>query len=692
MNEQHARWGAASPSASTRNAASYRCGSCRIWSGDGSASHQTIVNANDLEFYALPRPLVITFEGTSRRDRGITLCSSGTQRLEGIAGGVKPMQRSLFIPVESVRMLDVYSPSPFTTTIVVQVDLDSSHQLCFFVDRVSRYEDTVETTETELSVADRMNATAFLAALHTHLADVPISRAARDLLSEANITPTTHSLGVKRRRSIAPTDFYGRRVSSETTPQSPKAPIDAPLRESSWRSFYNRLQFNVSHSLMCQLEGTAPLSASFPRQQEAFDFVDQVLAFRRRLDASRLNSERQQRDDNNAPRVFCFEGVNEGKRRFWVTTLKGFWAELYFDLGKFELSAWKELYSHFIPEFKTKLNPGVDGDELVRRLLTLLQVQLYRVYQIVVDVQRDVVELDSSTDVKFSRHLTIHFPDGHLFVDNIHAGAFVRQFVHDLVLPQGDDEPSTEGNVFVVNDSDDQKQLFIDMGVYTRNRMFRILGSSKYRKDAVLRPTSSWRNDPTEQTASSDEEELFHRSLVCPFSRRDAFFDHKRMPGVLLRYEGAGTLKRFGVGPARPLSTGVSLKSIESRTSVYPQLDAFILSIATTGGIQGEIRAVHQLYPALPAEGSDRVTESTTATTSSTHPVEPVKIVYHMMRNRWCENIGRPHKSNNVMFVVDLIQRVVVQRCHDPRCQAMDYRSEPQPLPAALSLDHTMML
>jgi hypothetical protein len=54
---------------------------------------------------------------------------------------------------------------------------------------------------------------------------------------------------------------------------------------------------------------------------------------------------------------------------------------------------------------------------------------------------------------------------------------------------------------------------------------------------------------------------------------------------------------------------------------------------------------------------------------------------YQMCRNRYCENIGRHHKSNNVMWIVDLELYQCVQGCHDPDCRAMQFRGTPVPLP-----------
>ena len=52
-----------------------------------------------------------------------------------------------------------------------------------------------------------------------------------------------------------------------------------------------------------------------------------------------------------------------------------------------------------------------------------------------------------------------------------------------------------------------------------------------------------------------------------------------------------------------------------------------------------------------------------------------------MKDNRFCERIGRQHKSNNVMWTVDLRYMVCHQTCHDPECRAMGFRGEPVDLP-----------
>ncbi|GFR48547.1 hypothetical protein Agub_g10446, partial [Astrephomene gubernaculifera] len=57
-------------------------------------------------------------------------------------------------------------------------------------------------------------------------------------------------------------------------------------------------------------------------------------------------------------------------------------------------------------------------------------------------------------------------------------------------------------------------------------------------------------------------------------------------------------------------------------------------------------------------------------------------LLLSMRNNRWCANVGRPHRSNGIYYQVDLRGGVWCQRCHDPMCR--DFRSALMPLPPQL--------
>jgi len=96
--------------------------------------------------------------------------------------------------------------------------------------------------------------------------------------------------------------------------------------------------------------------------------------------------------------------------------------------------------------------------------------------------------LTSSTPTKFSHHLIIDHPDL-IFANNYHVGRYVDSLCCKLkqkgemaviltqqVLPTTSAQDKTNNSV---------KGSFIDEGVYSKNRNFRLYLSSKFNKYAV---------------------------------------------------------------------------------------------------------------------------------------------------------------------------------------------------------------
>ncbi|GKB96621.1 hypothetical protein Tco_0982758 [Tanacetum coccineum] len=81
-----------------------------------------------------------------------------------------------------------------------------------------------------------------------------------------------------------------------------------------------------------------------------------------------------------------------------------------------------------------------------------------------------------------------------------------------------------------------------------------------------------------------------------------------------------------------------------SGKSPFPKIDQFIEYISTIGEVKGKIRSWYWFS-------------------------DYSLLLYNMLRNRFCENIGREHKSNHVMYVVDLQRNVYYQKCYDPDCR-----------------------
>lgn len=221
------------------------------------------------------------------------------------------------------------------------------------------------------------------------------------------------------------------------------------------------------------------------------------------------------------------------------------------------------IFSHLLSFSITDLeycklsNPKIsedDGEILMEELVEELIIDIKNNYGLQID-RSNIIDLDSSTNSKFSRHLVIHLPNGELFSNAETCGSFVKQFVGRLCTELATNElarkrPILAQNLFVnkasaknkpkfvdieektsqsndidstqstnegksesesqtqdsrqdktTSESKNQSELilssehtcFIDLGVYTRNRLFRLLGSTKYGKppSAALRLAKS---------------------------------------------------------------------------------------------------------------------------------------------------------------------------------------------------------
>ena len=167
----------------------------------------------------------------------------------------------------------------------------------------------------------------------------------------------------------------------------------------------------------------------FRQQKEAFAFADSSIA--RTEDA----------------RVFARELDKKGTRRFFVTTYEECWRRLmrmnhncrhFYEVVR----EGSPCYLYFDIEYSKTLNPSTDGQHAMRAFLDFLPRGLRKLYPAhdILIRPGDVIDLDSSTDVKFSRHVIVRPNAAQIaFYDNIQMGACVRCLVDllDAEVKQG---------------------------------------------------------------------------------------------------------------------------------------------------------------------------------------------------------------------------------------------------------------
>ncbi|NWT10684.1 PRIPO protein, partial [Vireo altiloquus] len=387
--------------------------------------------------------------------------------------------------------------------------------------------------------------------------------------------------------------------------------------------------------------------------------------------------------------VFALEkNTQNGQRFYLVTTYKELW--FYYIKGYktslmhcYEVIPEKDACKlYFDLEFYKPANPGADGKSMVMKLIELVSQKLKELYDVNCS-SNNVLNLDSSTDEKFSRHL-IFLPQKTAFKDNTHVGNFVRTILqpairlmeskaavipteeagHDfqcsaevgldgsltnltavedaskdwpaIAHKTNDMEMSHQGenldfSFLIVNDKEGNKQLFVDLGkykFYTKNRNFRMYKSSKAGKNVILKIAEDNKFIPNCEKDVSLEEAYFLSSLIC-----NCVFVAFGLTDPMEGYQG----------------------------SPYPEIDNFVRSLVNKDELQGGIRQW------------------------SYFSVKEL-LIYDISGYRWCENIGRAHKSNNIMILVDLKNEVWYQKCHDPVCREQNFKSQSFPLPPGICL------
>ncbi|KAL4448454.1 hypothetical protein ABPG75_005673 [Micractinium tetrahymenae] len=442
-------------------------------------------------------------------------------------------------------------------------------------------------------------------------------------------------LPAKKLRSVQGASFYSigqRRVTggSARLPTAAEAAFEVRLQRSLQLTRERAARWKAEEA-----EGAARAAEvweEFPTQQPAFDRADSEPG----LD------------------VFSVEVSTEGKRKFIATSRELFWKR-YRDMlpqhrHHYEIiRQGRPCHLYFDLEFATADNPGLDGEAATDAVVALVGEQLRGSFQL--DLQPGwVLELDSSTEAKFSRHLVVRIP-GAAFASSAHAGAFVLQLCAAAKEQRGEDPRAA----LLIVKKGEEEALFIDHAVYSRNRAFRLFLSSKKGKQAVLQNTGRYGR------AGLTQQQTFEASLITavePGARLLRCFDESAEEEAAGAAAAAAARRRAlrGAAPRGVPGSGPLGVAACYGPCPYPGLEAFITSVCCEGGVQGRVRSWAALDDDL--------------------------MLFTMRDNRFCGNVGRPHKSNGIYYVVDLRGGSWCQKCYDPDCR--QYRSPLAPLPPHL--------
>uniref|UniRef100_A0AC34FLH7 DNA-directed primase/polymerase protein n=1 Tax=Panagrolaimus sp. ES5 TaxID=591445 RepID=A0AC34FLH7_9BILA len=155
---------------------------------------------------------------------------------------------------------------------------------------------------------------------------------------------------------------------------------------------------------------------------------------------------------------FWYKNVFRESRHFYEIIQEGLPCRLYFDL-----------------EFYKADNPDLKEEKALSEFLQFVSSMIKEFYQIDI-TEKSFLLLDSTTDLKFSVHAIVHFPNNFLFPNNISMKEFIAKLI----------ERMSETGIGIVK-KENQETFICDPSVYTKNRNFRIFLSSKFNKNAIFK-------------------------------------------------------------------------------------------------------------------------------------------------------------------------------------------------------------
>lgn len=370
--------------------------------------------------------------------------------------------------------------------------------------------------------------------------------------------------------------------------------------------------------------------------------------------------------------IFAEEVCLGGARRFLVDTYAGFALSVAprpEDLHGSKCLPARHFYEvllqdrpcwlYFDLEFSKTANPSADPEAVTTVFYSELSRFCREVLDVVVEMS-SVVEVDASTQAKFSKHIIMK--GIFAFANNAQVGMVVAEFVAYLVSQRA--IPGSESGHLFFNSgkgpavsncgAEDRKHVLVDKSVYSRNRCFRLPFSTKFGEQ---RPFLFCRAS----TVGESPAMLLLRSYAGFLPAGTRIFRNAFVPPDL-RHEAHGTR------PLKLVATG-QLEGHERLTERHGLL-LFLLSAWDA------VRREHD-RAAGPAVESARVQSCCTVGSPGTD-----FLVVGLAGNRFCCCKGGSHLSNGIYLVVDPRQRTFVQKCHDDDCRP--FRSREHQVPAGL--------
>lgn len=362
--------------------------------------------------------------------------------------------------------------------------------------------------------------------------------------------------------------------------------------------------------------------------------------------------------------IFSQETGNQGQRKYLVVDSYAIFWQRYRRMKRTE-RCYYELIQEAKPcklyldlEYMTALNPEHDGEQMLRTLKAQLILFIEKELNLTI-TEKDILDLVSSTPTKFSHHLIVLFKGNVIFKDYLSVGEFVRRFCCDIrrTIVKSTDNNLQQLSVSVSDKATVARQLFIDESVYSRNRCFRLVFSSKLKnieknENAFLRftpdqPRYVCVNGRFKQQTYKDKFFIFTDTLVTAVIVDDAtrVIDFPSISRRSLSNTQHARLNQTTTFEADAAQTTVDkwVCDVLSRWSRETAPWVKGMSKFPRDSVKDPV-----LFNAKPK--SAKVVRTRVYSNSDGTPETKL---YFVEGNKFCMNISRQHRSNSIYFILN---------------------------------------
>ncbi|KAL7068679.1 herpesviridae UL52/UL70 DNA primase family protein [Cryptosporidium serpentis] len=403
--------------------------------------------------------------------------------------------------------------------------------------------------------------------------------------------------------------------------------------------------------------------------------------------------------------IFAEELNEQGKRRYIVSSYQKLW-----NYSNSLCSSQRHLYEIIIHDFpcwlyfdieynKQAYPQDLSGHNLLKKIISHLIYWIKTEFDIHL-TSKDIIYLDSTTDAKFSYHIIVKYLKNNgnistLFPNNAIMGLFVEKFI-DYIKS----EDVTKKLEITSSQEAPKLHNLIDIGVYNKNRCFRLLFSTKYGRSKSLEFDENYNEYHISNTPSVQ----FLRSMVTFYniSNSHSVINIHQLknkwcishPNLYMiessKYKiqkdtcsdksgNAGTLfniprKQHNIPEHLTLIVDFTIifwNQIVQNSKINITLTDLNLDLIMKSAISdiNDMVDIKDLFP------TSSVLNLHPYISSSIYIAESDLLILSLNKNnKFCMNIEREHQSNSIKLIIDNKKSIFYQKCFDPDCRLFKSR------------------